>query len=499
MSFEERPSPKIRIGGALAAAVAVVLQSLWLAAWYPAAYLDADLLSYLSYFRDLRSGATAAFGYTVPKVLPVMLLGPFGSPEAAFVVSVLVAGIGGALVFAIAAETFGVVAAVLASVAYVFDPLRSVLTVRSSADLYVGVALLAAMWALLRRAPLAVGAAVLVAALAKPLAAVCGFVVLAMPGVPLSRRLVAVLVPFLAIPAAVALDAGLDGRSVLAAIFSMKLPDEHAQFVRVAEGKPLDWRDTLQLVFSDWFGKLLFARTWLLVLIGAAVYAVRTRAREAGESADAWLAVLAIPLLLTAAYVGLATLEPFVFFMRFLWILSVAATILAAYGAAAIASRAPVPSVARAGLLAVFAAALLADRWDDFRWREPLMLAPFEKHARIAERGVAMIADEHACDGAAVVPLAYLPLAAWRVPGKLHRGELCATEDWAAGRGCAEATCMLVIPEAPTTAPAREAAARALEEGWMVQIEEPAGAALVRAKRDGEAAAASRVPPYRVG
>ncbi len=108
------------------------------------------------------------------------------------------------------------------------------------------------------------------------------------------------------------------------------------------------------------------------------------------------------------------------------------------------------------------------------------MLDPFETHAALANRGVAVIADENRCAGAAVVPLAYLPLAAWRVPGKLRRGELCATEDWAAGRGCANPTCVLVMPAAPTTQIAREASNRLLDLGWRVEVSDRQGA-LVRA------------------
>ena len=108
------------------------------------------------------------------------------------------------------------------------------------------------------------------------------------------------------------------------------------------------------------------------------------------------------------------------------------------------------------------------------------MLDPFETHAALAYRGVEVIADDSRCEGAAVVPLAYLPLAAWRVPAKLRRGDLCAIEDWAAGRGCARPTCVLVMPAAPTTQAAREASNRLLESGWAVEVSDGQGA-LVRA------------------
>lgn len=482
--------------GAAATAFAVVLQGVFLAHRYPNAHLDADLLSYLAYYRDWSAGVATPFGYTVPKVLPVALFGPIGSPEVSFAVSLAAAALGGAFAFLLAAKVFGLGVAVLAGVAYVFDPLRSILTLRSSADLFVGVGLLAAMYALSVRAVLWAGLGILVASLAKPLALVGGLAVLVVPGVSLSRRIAAAAVPLLALPAVAALDAALDGRSVVAGVLALGLPDDHNAFVRVAQGPPLGWVESLEMLFVDWFGTLLFARTWPLLLIGVLLYVGRTflasRDRssrgEEGRQVDGQLVVLGVPLLLTGAYVGLAMLDPFVFFTRFFWVLAAALTILAAYGAVAIAAYAPLPRWGRAVLVGVFGLALLADRFDDFTWRKQLMLDPFETHASIADRGVAVIADDGRCKGAAVVPLAYLPLAAWRVPDKLRRGELCAMEDWAAGRGCGEPTCFLVMPAAPTTEAAREASHRLLRSGWTIELSDDYGA-LVRQAPRGEGGA----------
>lgn len=475
--------------GAAATALAVVLQGAWLAHHFPNAYLDADLLSYLAYYRDLTAGAATPFGYTVPKVLPVALFGPTGSPEASFWMTLLAAAAGGACVFLLAARLFGLGVAALAALAYVFDPLRSILTLRSSADLYVGVGMLAAMYALSRRAVVWAGLAILVASLAKPLALVGGLAILVVPGVPLGRRLVATALPVLALPAVAALDAALDGRSVLAGISSLRLPDDHQSFVRVAQGPPLGWLASVRMLLVDWFGTLLFARTWPLVVIGSLLYVARSllaRWEAAGEGhepagVDGQLLLLSMPLLLTGAYVVLAMLDPFVFFTRFFWVLAAALTILAAYGAVAVVSYAPLPAWGRGSLAAVFALALLADRWDDFAWRRSLTLDPFETHASLASRGVAVIADESRCAGPAVVPLAYLPLAAWRAPAKLRRGELCAIEDWAAGRGCDQPTCALVMPAAPTTPDARAASVRLLESGWTVEVFDGKGALVRRA------------------
>ncbi|MEW6270199.1 MAG: hypothetical protein AB1689_12990, partial [Thermodesulfobacteriota bacterium] len=124
-------------------------------------------------------------------------------------------------------------------------------------------------------------------------------------------------------------------------------------------------------------------------------------------------------------------------------------------------------------------AALLADRMEDHRWRASLMLRPFETHAALADEAVEAIAHDASCGGPALVPLAYLPLAAWRAPDKLKRGQLCAVEDWAEGRGCTTPTCVLVIPDAPTTERARQAMADLVRTGFVVEVGDDTGA-LVR-------------------
>jgi hypothetical protein len=462
----------VTAAGAVLTALVVIAQGLWLAADYPAAHLDADLLSYLAYFRDWRAGEVAAFGYTVPKVLPVFLLGPLGTPERAFLASLAVSAVGGGLFFALANATFGRVVAVLAAALYVLDPMRLVLTLRSSVDLYTGVALLGAMVALRRPAVLLAGFLVLLAALGKPVAALCGVAVLFAPRVSWPRRIVAAALPALAIPASAWLDAALEGRPLLAAF---ALPDQHERFVAIAQAPARSWNGFVELIVGDWLGRLLFAHTWPLVLIGIGLYAIASLRGRLGDSdRRAW--ILLVPALLSAGYVGLAAVHPFVAFTRFFWLPSAVLSLLAAYALVEIARRVPGSGAAGAALAIMLSFTLLLDRVADHRFRERIMLAPFESHAALAGRAIALIADDRRCPGEALVPLAYLPLAAWRAPDKLHRGELCAVEDWADGRGCARPGCVLFMPAAQTTARARAALARLVASGQPTEVVDEHGA-----------------------
>src|SRR5262249_3422586 len=162
-----------------------------------------------------RAGSPVAFGYTVPKLLPVLLFGPLASPRAALCVSVLIAAAGGALLYVIARRSFGASVAAIATVLYVLDPMRGVLTLRSTVALVVGVALLGAVYALQRRAPLAAAAMILVAALGKPPALACVLLLPFVPGASPRRRAFATALPLLALPATAYLDAALAGRGAL--------------------------------------------------------------------------------------------------------------------------------------------------------------------------------------------------------------------------------------------------------------------------------------------
>jgi hypothetical protein len=372
----------------------------------------------------------------------------------------------------------------------------------------MAVALLGAILALGRRAVFVGGAAILVAALGKPVAIACAGAILLLRDVPLRRRVAAAALPLAALPAIALLGAALEGKPLLAAVVSFSLPDQHERFVRVAQGHALDPFSALHLVFVEWFGGTLFARTWpfavlgVLAALGVALlpgaaralgqarddHAPRARGsagldRGRDPAANMALMLVVVPALLVAAYLGLSTVQPMIVFTRFFWLLAVALGVLASFAAVRLAALAPGPRAIGASLIAVFALALLADRRDDHLWRESLMLTPFEVHAAIAANGIAAIAHDDACAGPALVPLAYLPLAAWRAPAKLERGELCAVEDWADGRGCADPNCVLVIPAAPTTARAREAVAKLVEDGgFMVEVQDGNGA-LVRSRR----------------
>jgi hypothetical protein len=485
--------------GALLTAVAVVLQGLWMSHRFPTAYLDSDLLSYLVYYRDLMAGSPVPFGYTVPKVLPIFLFGPLADPRLAMWLTIAAAALGGALIFSIAAESFGVYVALIAGAAYVLDPLRSVLTVRSSVDLYVGVLLFAAIFALHRRATWSAALLILCAALGKPVAALCGLAILTVPGVSWKRRLGAALVPFVALPATLALELALEGRPLATLLAHPALPNHHQLFVRVAEGHPMAWREFLSFFVFDWFGTAVFARTWPLVLIGVVLYvgsfAARRTRSESGDAlprvgaVDDGLAeldrarlVLLVPLLLAVGYFGLSRVQPFVPFTRFFWPLAVVLYVLAAFGVASLAERAPVRHGVRVALVVALGLALGADLRDNQIWREQRMLVPLESRAPLAERAIETIALDEECSGPAIVPLVYLPLAAWRAPRKLRRGELCASEDWADGRGCEIPRCVLVMPEAPTTERARNAIAELVQDGFTVEVEDEYGA-LVRSER----------------
>ena len=123
------------------------------------------------------------------------------------------------------------------------------------------------------------------------------------------------------------LDAALEGRPLLAAL---SLPDQHERFVDVAQAPARSGWGFLELVAVDWLGRMLFAHTWPLVLLGIGLYAFASlRGRLGDDDRRAYL--LLVPGLLAAAYVALAALRPFVVFTRFFWLPSLILSVLNVY------------------------------------------------------------------------------------------------------------------------------------------------------------------------
>ncbi len=471
----------------LAIGVLVLLQGAWVAAAHPALRLDPDLLSYLTHWRSWRAGVPANFGYTVPKVLPFLLFGPAGSPDLAQALSILCAAVAGAALVDVGRRSFGIVAGLFIGIFYVLDPLRVVLMLRSSADLLVGVGLILAAAAWSRGHVLTAGLALLMAGLAKPVAVPCGLVLL-LPhaAVPLPRRCLAAALPIFALGASVWLEGALSGRDLVAIASSPALPAQHLGFAAVAAGGARDGAAALWLIVGQWMGGLLFARSWPLVVAGAVVLAVRSWRGEPG--ARAGQALVVAPVVLVATYALLAWHQPIAIYTRFAWPLTVAAAVLAALAltaCGAFLARRPVIALAvPAGL----ACLVLLDREQDWQWRGPLMVAPWEANAAAVEQGLTELAAVPGCAAEAVVPLAYLPLARWRLgDGASATMQFCALEDWAEGRGCRTARCALLVAGAPTT-PAAQARMSALLAGQPSSRVIDARVALVEVPR-------SRHPP----
>src|SRR6185369_11664355 len=83
--------------------------SLWFARVYPDGVYDPDLLAYFVYFSNWLAGITALHDvsyFTVPKPLPVFLLGPLGSAPLVFGLSALLSAWLGVVVYRIGRLAF---------------------------------------------------------------------------------------------------------------------------------------------------------------------------------------------------------------------------------------------------------------------------------------------------------------------------------------------------------------------------------------------------------
>lgn len=126
-----------------------LLHPLLLAHWYPHNLYDPDLLAHFVYFWNWLAHDTSLFGvsyFTHPKPLLVFMQGPLANVSLAFHCAAVASALLGSLVYLIGREAFGRTAGILFSLFLLLDPSKSVLTLKSGADMYIAVLLFATIY-----------------------------------------------------------------------------------------------------------------------------------------------------------------------------------------------------------------------------------------------------------------------------------------------------------------------------------------------------------------
>lgn len=439
-------------------------------ALYPHAIHDPDLVAYFVYFRSWLAGSDALHDlpyFTVPKPLLVFLLGPLGDASWAFACSAVVSAALGCLVYLIGREIFDRGTAALVAALLLLDVEKAVLTLRSSADLYVATFLFASMWLALRRRFGLAAASLLVSALVKPVTLPCALLFLVVDA-PLRKRIAWLALPSVAVPLTLFANHLLLGTATAPERF-------FAGFDELGEGTAIGPEELLRYVFWFQLAKHAFVATAPLGVLGLVVWLARDRARL---TSPAFL----LPFLFLAGYLGLAMVSPFVPFFRFFWPVKIWFAGFIVFGVIQ-AARRVAPAAQR--LRPVAAGALLVFLADDYLVRllsyRERFAEPFEQAMAFVERSADVLRSERRDGETILTPLAFMPYLVWELGLDAAPRAVVTAEEAARDPDRPPADWVVHVPEITASLAAREhLAALGRNRPWAVRLAEGSHALLAR-------------------
>ena len=387
-------------------------------AWlYPAHRLDPDLLAYFTYFRNWASGDATLYGmayFTAPKLLLVFTLGALGNPTAAFACTALVSALLGTVVYLIARDAFGRPTALVASFFLLLDPSKAMLTLKSSADLYLAFLILLAVFLAERDRLIAAAVCVLLSALVKPVTLPCAAYFLIAPG-SRTRRWTATLIPAAAVPLILLGHQILLGGPLRGAQF-------FEEFTTMTDGVPIGPGEVVHYAVWSQLIKIRFAATASWGILGLLLWAADDRTRLTRP-------LVAMPVLFLGGYLMLSAVAPYPPYFRYFWLLEIWFLLFLAYGAVEGARRiAPDNTRLRRAVTAVVLV-LLADgligRQLDYRRDYAL---PLEQSMHVATAVTDVLKARRASGETVVAPLGLLPYLIWELRDAGREGRVDTAE-----------------------------------------------------------------------
>ena len=444
-------------------------QAFLFAGWYPESLYDPDLLAYFGYFRGWVEHDAALQGctYFIPKPLLVFILGPLGNVRWAFACSAVASALLGSLAYLIGRDCFGRMAGVLFSAFLLLDPTKTVLTLNSSADLYVGLFLLWAVYLSTVKHPARASACLLLSALVKPVTLPCALHVLT-TDTRGTKRWIWLLVPMLAIPLTLLSNQALLG-SALGSDKSLM------QFATLRDGSAIQPGEVLHFALWRQLVRSRFVSTAPWGFLGVLLWVARDRRRLTSP-------VLLIPILFLSGYVGLSLVSPYMPFFRFFWPVEVWFLGFLIFGMLEAARQL---AGGRAWVRAAVSCLLLFFLADDslarqLRYRDHFAL-PFERSMAFVSSSREALRNESAPGEHVLTPMTFLPYLAWELPADGH-GKLIAAEQAALDGSTARPEWILDVPDIYLSQAARDLVARLVRQGqYEVRLTDGTAALLRRA------------------
>ncbi|MFI5395283.1 MAG: hypothetical protein ACHQ9S_07085 [Candidatus Binatia bacterium] len=389
--------------------------------WFPNHLFDADLLAYFVYFRNWLTHNTSLFGvpyFTHPKPLLVFTLGPLANVSLAFYCSAIVSAILGCLLYLIGRDAFGRAAGILFSILFLADLSTWVLTLRSSADMYIAFFFFLTLYLCARERWVAASVALFLSALIKPVTLPCTLCFL-IPHPRSKKAWLCALFPFLAIPLTLWANQVLLGNPLGSDSF-------FKEFAALRDSGPIATGDVVHFAFWTQLAKSRFVSTAPLGFLGVLVWLTRDRRRLTSP-------LLLMPLLFVIGYFVLSMASPYMPFFRFFWTVELWFLGFLTFGIVETARR-----LARGQRWVKFAVAglLLFFLADDLiilqlRYRD-LFAIPFEESMAFVSSTRETLANKPAAGERILAPLAFLPYLMWELNG---RSSIVITAEQAAVQG----------------------------------------------------------------
>lgn len=437
---------------------------------YPDNLYDPDLLAYFVYFRNWLAHDTTLHGvayFTHPKPLLVFVLGPLASVSLAFACSALASAALGSVVYLIGRDCFGRPAGMLFSLFLLLDPSKAVLTLKSSADLYVAVFLFLALYESVRRKLAAASAWLFLSALVKPVTLPCALYFLAVE--PRRRSVwLWVLVPFLALPLTMLSNDVLLG-SALGSDQFLK------EFATLREGATVGPGEVLHFALWTQLVKNRFVSTAPWGFLGVLLWLAADRRRLTSP-------LLLVPLLFLGGYFLLSVESRYMPFFRFYWALEIWFLGFVIFGILEAARRL---ANGRAWVKSGVTCLLLFFLMDDYVLRQlsyrDTFALPFEESMAFVQSSRTVLEKGRTNGERILAPLAFLPYLLWELQSEGGATAIVTAESAVLHDPTVQPDWILDVPRIYASPAAREFVAQLVRGGgYEIRLTDGKAALLAR-------------------
>lgn len=370
---------------------------------YPYQVYDTDLFAYFIYFRnwlDHNQVLHSVTFFPVPKPLLVFLLGPLANPWFAFFVSVLASAGLGSILYLIGRNAFGHIPALLFSLFLLLDPFKGILTLRSSAELYLCLFFFLSLYLASRDRHGLSSVCIALSALVKPVTLPAAFFFLLPPQLSRTKRWVYTSIALSALPLTLLVLHEVAGGTTSSERF-------FNEFTAMRNTTAVTPDQVVSFVFWTQLVKTRFPLSAPFGFLGIIMWLATDRRRLTSP-------LFLFPLGFLAGYLTLSIASPYSPFFRFFWPIEIWFLAFLAYGIVEGARRITLDQAFQHKVVMCF---LLFFLFDDslqyyFRYRNKFTL-PFEDGMAFVQRSLEILKREKQAPESVMTSLAFVPPVMW--------------------------------------------------------------------------------------